>query len=566
MLVICLPTMAQAQDGENALPTDSIQADQGQAEPSDDAIAIESLNDTTGESDGSTTTSEPSFEAVDESPGEVTGNDDNALEESAGDTGDETGAADTATLEAIDGPQTNPVISSGAAVPESAEAAGDSIENQAEEQSPDYEEQVTQVFSRYKEQMETGQYDEAEVTAKRQVEITLRNRGPRHKDTAAALTNLAIVQYRLEQYELAALNFETAIGDIEVAEDRLYLGLVNPLKGLGATYVKLGNADKAIVTLDRAIHISRVNEGPQNLDQVEMLDSLTEIFLSMGDLKQADEIQTQAYNLQARQTDPQSEAIIPALFRLADWQLRTRRIQQLKSTYLQIIRIIEEHRGETDMSLVKPLTGLGKAYLYDDPSSLPVASGSMSSYGEVYMKRALDIVLADPDVSWRKVARAYLELGDYYTVSGKQSRARKGYREAWDILSIDDSRLAMRARELEIPRLQRITQIPDRLDGNTAAKSKPADQTFKRGHIIVGFDVSYRGLVIDPKIIEAEPAGIEEMEKIVLRAMRQNVYRPRFENGEAVRTVQQTYRHDFYYRDKDLPKKPADPEQPEAAE
>jgi hypothetical protein len=123
----------------------------------------------------------------------------------------------------------------------------------------------------------------------------------------------------------------------------------------------------------------------------------------------------------------------------------------------------------------------------------------------------------------------------------------------------------MRARELETPRLQRISFIPDRLGGDTTTNSKPPDQSFKRGHILVSFDINYRGLVIDPKIVEAEPAGIEEMEKIVLRAMRQNVYRPRFENGLAVRTVEQTYRHDFFYLDKDLPK-PAEPEQPEAAE
>ncbi len=430
------------------------------------------------------------------------------------------------------------------------------IEVAVDEPALSYEDQLKQIFALYKEQFQSQQFDEAEITAKREVEITIRNKGPRHKDTAAALTNLAIVQYRLEQYQLAALNFEAAITALEISEDRLYSGLVNPLKGLAATYVKIGLVDDAVVSLDRAIHISRVNEGPQTLQQVEMLDSLTEIYLGLGDFDEADTLQSQAYNLQARQIDDESIDILPALFRRADWQLRTRRIQALKGTYSQIIRIIEEHRGLTDMSLIRPLTGLGKAYLYFDPATdISPVQRSSSSYGEVYLKRALDIATENPDATWRDLANAYLELGDFYTMNNNQTRARRHYSEAWEVLSIDESRLAMRARELEVPRLQQTPFIPEYLEEDAAIKPGTTRPNLKSGSITVGFDISYRGLILDPKIIEADPAGIDEMEKKVLRGVRQLIYRPRFEDGVAVPTPQQSYRHKFYYRDKDLPEK-----------
>ncbi|HEY5654482.1 MAG TPA: tetratricopeptide repeat protein, partial [Woeseiaceae bacterium] len=145
-------------------------------------------------------------------------------------------------------------------------AAEESSEMPANE-AVDYGDELTTLFGRFEELLNNELFDEAEVVAKQLVELSIRERGRDHKDIAAALVNLGIAQYRLEQYDLAELNFSAAIRAIERSDSRLSPYLVNPLKGLGATQLKLGEPVEALETFDRAVHVTHVNEGPQNLDQ-----------------------------------------------------------------------------------------------------------------------------------------------------------------------------------------------------------------------------------------------------------------------------------------------------------
>lgn len=418
-----------------------------------------------------------------------------------------------------------------------------------------YDDEITLLFQRFDDMLNNGLFDEAEVIAKQLVELSIREHGQNHRDIAAALVNLGISQYRLEQYELAELNFEAAIRNIERADDRLSPMLVNPLKGLGATQVKLGEPVKALDTFDRAVHITHVNDGPQNLEQVEILDSMSEIFLGLGDAKEATNMQERAFDLFARRTDPDSEDLIPALFRLGEWQARMYQVADMKNTYLRIIRIVEKNHGDNSMALIKPLIKLGQSFLYDDPNVLPATRGLMASYGEVYLKRALKIVLKNPEATWRDRVEILLELGDYYTISDNPGRARKRYVAAWKMLSTEEEqeeKLALRAAELEVPVRQKSVVFPD-FAGEMNPRDSKVESLFKRGYYDLEFIVTQRGLVDDVRIVEANPAGLEEMEKDVIRAARQMVYRPMFVAGEAVDAANQTYHHEFVYREMDLP-------------
>ena len=95
-------------------------------------------------------------------------------------------------------------------------------------------EQLLVEFERYKELMGNGVYDEADTVAKRVVEMAAKMTGPASLETARALTNLAIVQHRNQQYVPSQQNFLASIEIIEEADDRLSPYLVNPLRGLGA--------------------------------------------------------------------------------------------------------------------------------------------------------------------------------------------------------------------------------------------------------------------------------------------------------------------------------------------
>ena len=150
-------------------------------------------------------------------------------------------------------------------------------------------------FERFKELVQGGAYDEADTVAKRIIELAIKTKGARSTDMAKALTNLAIVQHRTQQYDAAVQNYQSAIEIIEDAEDRLNEQLVNPLKGLAAAQLESGRPDLASTTYRRAVHVTHVNEGPHNLDQIDLLENLAEVHLRMGDLEAAKQVQDTIY-------------------------------------------------------------------------------------------------------------------------------------------------------------------------------------------------------------------------------------------------------------------------------
>ena len=216
------------------------------------------------------------------------------------------------------------------------------------------EEQLLWYYAQYRELMDNAVYDEADTVAKRVVELAIKAKGPKSIDFARALTNLAIVQHHTSQYDAAQQNFQSAIEIIEDNEDRLNEQLINPLKGLGASQLEGGRPDLAGTTFRRAVHITHVNEGPHNLIQIEMLESLAETDLRLGDVEEARNVQDTIFALNQHAYANNSLDIIPPLMRRANWQHRAGLINDQRTTLRQVIRIIEVEAGKEDLRLVLP--------------------------------------------------------------------------------------------------------------------------------------------------------------------------------------------------------------------
>ena len=394
---------------------------------------------------------------------------------------------------------------------------------------------------------------EADVVAKRIVELSIRENGFESSDTAKALTNLAIVQHRNEDYETAQQNYEAAIGIIERVEDRLNSALINPLRGLGAAQLASGRPDLALDTFGRARHVSHVNEGPHNLDQVAIIESLAEIYIYLGEFEDAYELQDRIYALYARKYAIDSDQIIPALFKRAEWQHRLRLYGRERDTYRRIIKIIEKNHGKQDLDLIRPLTGLANAYLYVGEFDREYHRDSTLTTGEIYVKRAKRIAEAHPDASWTTKENSYLALADFYVFSDKAGKAQRAYKDTWDLLSEDDSRLMNRYNHLESTVLLQDIHPPKYYGMDKTSEQMDEDEQFLQGKIIAKFMINTRGRAREFEIIESHPGGLEEMEKDVLREMRRLIYRPRLEDREVVETQNMTYKHEFFYRKSDLP-------------
>jgi len=420
-----------------------------------------------------------------------------------------------------------------------------------EEPLDDYELMMLE-FQRYKDLLRTESLDEAENSAKRIIEMAIRETGPTSNDTGKALINLAVVQHKTDEFEAAEQNFEAAIDIFEDNENQLSDMLINPLLGLGAAQAGSGKLGLASRSFERAVHISHVNNGPHNLGQIEILEMLAETNLRMGETEVAKNNQDMIYALNVRHFENNSQQMIPALFRRADWQSRTGYVLDERATYRRIIRIIETTASKDDITLITPLLKLGHSYFSVDRSQSSTYQSVTASTGEIYLKRAVRIAEENPDSDWILLSKAKLAIGDYYIFRSEQSRARKAYADAWNILSAEPDRLAERHAALEQITPLTSDPIPKFVGKATRADRQMQNSSLREGRIIATYDVSSRGRVKKLKIIETTPVDYENLRRLVHRRIRSQIFRPRHEDGLAVDTLDLPFSHTFYYLQEEL--------------
>ncbi len=423
--------------------------------------------------------------------------------------------------------------------------------------------ELDRAFRTYRRLYDSGRYASAIEAGKRVVVLSIEANGRDNLQTARALTNLAIAQQKNGEYEAAVQNYAAAIDIVERVESRLSKHLVNPLRGLGNAYLDAGRPDEAILVYDRAVHLTHVNSGPQNLDQVDLLDALAESFVRLQDLEEASEIQDLSYQLYARRFGADSAEILPALQRRARWLHRLGLFGQERDAWNQAIDVIEAEHGEDDLRLIEPLNGLARTYLYD-------VEQAVTNRGEWALRRALEIAENHPESTPALVADRLIDTGNYHTLRGEAQKARRSYRRAWELLSGNDSLAAIRDRRFDRPVMIRSARAPAYVDEETNPLVNPVyrDREFDQGVVVADYTVNTRGRTEDIDVIESEPPGLMDAE--VKRAVRRLVYRPRYVDGQPVSTPGQTLRHRYSYIAERLPEEIAaameEREQPAEAE
>ncbi|MCH9693387.1 MAG: tetratricopeptide repeat protein [Gammaproteobacteria bacterium] len=425
----------------------------------------------------------------------------------------------------------------------------------AEEETPSpaeeivSEERLLNEFTRYREYIQEGSLDEADVAAKRIVELAIRVYGPMSRETASALNNLGIVQHSSGQYDAAIQNFSSSIEIIETVEDRLHNALVNPLKGLGSAQMANGRPDIANRTYNRAAHITQVNEGPHNLDQVEILESMAESFIRMGDTKQARNTLDRIHIINVKHFEKNPLGLIPSLMNRASWQHRAGYYNEERASYRRAIRIVESGGGKDDPMLIEPLRRLGESFYFSDMTSAMNEQRGLVSTGEMYFKRAARIAEKTEGLDWREVAKTKLALADYYTYIESQNRSRRIYAEVWKSLSADDERLLLRDQEFSQPLAISVRPLPSYAGG--VAESGGDRSDLHTGKIEVTYTVTTRGHVRDLET-RANPPEFTDMQTVVHREFRRRVFRPQIVNGKIVEATERTFTHSFSYLQADL--------------
>ena len=100
---------------------------------------------------------------------------------------------------------------------------------------------------------------------------------------------------------------------IEFMDGRLSVDLLNPLKAIGAAQLQAGNGDHARDAWIRAVHISHVNLGPHNLEQIETLYAIAALYSRAEMSKEERIVRRQIKYLRYRYSAPERQEIVPAM-------------------------------------------------------------------------------------------------------------------------------------------------------------------------------------------------------------------------------------------------------------
>ena len=176
------------------------------------------------------------------------------------------------------------------------------------------DEDIQRLFSLYRDARASGMMQEADILAKQIVERSILSFGRASKDTARALTSLATLQTSNHENIAAIQNFAAAIDIVESMDGRLSIDLISPLKAMGAAQLQAGNGDYARDAWNRAVHISHVNLGPHNFEQIETLQAIADLYSSTEESKEARSARRRIKYLQYRYSLLGPQEIEPEFF------------------------------------------------------------------------------------------------------------------------------------------------------------------------------------------------------------------------------------------------------------
>ena len=409
-------------------------------------------------------------------------------------------------------------------------------------------EQLDDAHERFASYYDDGLYSQATVAAGQTLQLAQQIYGTDSLETALALGNLATVQRKSGELKQAMSNYETSIYLIEEREGIIAYRLVNPLMGLAATQNALGAFELGLTTYNRALRINHVELGLNNVEQMRIRDGLTESYIGMGDVEDANFQQENQLRIIRDQYPNDLTKLTAATYKLADWYRRS--YQPEKETLLMqnAVRNFKKAAGSSSADQVNALMGLASAY-----QQLDMPAQSLQT-----LKKALRInnksATSDPLLG----AEVQVQLADLYNAYGESRNARRTYAAAWQTLADADAAEDIVYGYFGEPTRIYSVQLPDVYPTNSKTLELFTDDPdlFRNGLLVADFDVDENGRIDNIRIIESDPAGL--MDKKISYLLGRQFYRPRMLDGETVTTEGLQIRHGFSYLPKQETKKQDD--------
>jgi TonB family protein len=347
------------------------------------------------------------------------------------------------------------------------------------------------------------------------VESNIAQFGRASFQTAEAYSGLADAYRQAKDYERAAENYLAAV-EVYRAVDGPFTPLaIGPLTSLGDNYQEAEDGMSAVAAYTEARTVNRRVYGLHNQDQIELLDRMSRSLLDLNQLSEAEAQQVEALRLVQRSHPPDSDAVLAAIYKYAEW-LGDRLLFQLqRDQYTRALRVIRQSYGDRDVRLVAPLLGIGNTYREErNPASMGISA----------LEDALNLLLEQPERDYVATAAALRDIGDWAVAFGKTGYSGTEYQRAWQMLGS--------APNGEQLRRQWFTGANYVLYEPISPRGLSTDPEALSGHVTVTFDIDTGGNTTNVMLVDSDPVGLKD--EAVLRHIRRSRFRPALEDGVLV--------------------------------
>ena len=376
-------------------------------------------------------------------------------------------------------------------------------------------------------------WEAAIPVAQRMVELTEEELGI-SLELGVALSNLAILQRRLELYEPSEENFVRSIDVIREADGTYSDAVINPLIGLGVNYQLRGAPNQAATIFEEARTVSRRVHGLMNEQQIDILDHLSNTMRGMERYGAADRYQLTALQLRERIYGTDTMEILPALYKFARWLRSAYRFQEERDQYTRAMTIIRDNVSESSLEIVFPLRAIGNSFRIQK-----YAEGR----GIGALRRALEITQAQEQPDRLTIAGILVDIGDWSVAFSKVGPTGDEYRQAWELLGDLENGDDLRAAWFDDP-----TYVLRENPSNRGIGSA-TDPGVVPGHVLVTFDVLESGRTTNVTVVESVPPGLKD--DSTARAITRSRFRPRMIDGVLVSTQGLARNFTFHYLPRD---------------
>lgn len=412
---------------------------------------------------------------------------------------------------------------------------------------------------------------------------------PPAEATAAEATTAATAQR-----EQSIARYERQIREREAEH-----GVYDPATGeyllsVGLVHQQEGNHSEAVQAFNRALQIKRVNEGLHGAGQVIILEQLLKSNIAAAAWEEVDRNYHQLLWVHKRNYDLGDPRLLPVIDMVGRWKLKAYKEDLLEDSAIKtigeseklfsgVIAILQRQYGEHDLRLIDPLYGRALTnYQYaievanapqeefhgaGSPTrtqvicrTIPTPNGGarricntirvpdptyyasqsrnqdfavaqrIATVGRS-LKQIVKIHEARPDLPVASHARALAHLADWFMLRGKRMTAYGNYKTAYQLLADAGGHEAVIEELFGAPRHLPALRLP------LPQVDKKLEEERKTTTVLASFDVSGNGRPKNIRIIESDPENATSARRRAKKTIRARLYRPRFENGEPVATM-----------------------------